>query len=106
MGDSLGTSGIDTPATDGTAYGATTAPAANENGIILPAGTQTGSYIITAPQGNGGTVYLGWDSDVDNNTGLPLLPGRSISVDLDNSRQEIYGYFTNGTDELRYLATN
>lgn len=97
-----------TPATDGRTYGVTTVNGSDtEPEMVMPADVDTGAYIIVGHPDNNGPVYLGWDDDVTVASGLPVLPGSSFAVELDNSEQQIYAKVPSGeVEEIRYMATN
>lgn len=83
------TQGLSQPATDGVEYGQITLD--NSDPVsAFGTGERTTSITIVADPGNGDNIYIGWDSDVDETSGIPLEAGSSFSADLDVAQQEVY----------------
>lgn len=103
------------PATEGVSYGRVTF---NDDvndpdfdpEVVIPVGDLTGSVLVQAPDGdvisNNSDVYLGWDDDVDETSGLVLTPGESLSIDINAAAQNLFAIPEDDTDELRFMTTN
>lgn len=78
--------------------------------VVIPVGDQTGSIIVQSPDGdtisNNSDIYLGWDDEVDETSGLVLTPGESISIDLNAAAQNLFAIPEDDSDELRFMTTN
>lgn len=97
-------SGPAPPATDSAGYDVTSFSAANDPTEIITSGTVTGSVVLRAIPGNGGIVYIGFNSNVTTSNGFPLEAGDSLSLDIDIDKQPLWGTADTGGDEIRWLA--
>lgn len=93
------------PASEGTGYGNTDLETSDAKSVI-PADTESESWVIKAHQDNSGVVYLGWDDDVTTSNGFPLEAGDGLSVDINNSVQAVYGIAAAAGDSVRYMAVD
>jgi len=105
MSGSVGGEGLNQPATSGEGYGQTDV-GSGDAVLAIPAGVESGSYVVRALESNSGPLWFGWDEDVDDSTGFPLYPSNSLSADIDNSSQPLYVYSAAGGDTLAYIASN
>jgi len=106
------TGGVRTPPSKGSAYGRTILA---EQGIaqrVISSEVKTGSVLINSytgdddNEGNEGVIYIGFDEDVDDESGFPLEPGQSIGLDIQNRSQGIWAYAEVPGDQVRFIATN
>lgn len=102
----MGGEGINTPSNEGRAYTSVTLDTAGEPESLLPATTETGSVAIKAWNLTGDAVYIGWDDQVTIATGFPIEDGQSISLELDNSEQQIWAVSEQDGEAVKILATN
>lgn len=98
--------GSEVPASEGAAYGRSELEGSNEPELLLPVGSETTSWILKAESGNNSTIYVGWDEDVDVDTGFPLGPKESLSVDLNNVNQPVWGVSNDSGDAVRFIAVD
>lgn len=91
-------------ATEGTSYGEKLFDGSSDPEIVIPIGDESSSWIIKALSSNTGDVYVGWDDDVDSSNGFPLASGEAVSVDLDNSNQNVWAVSDNSNEGVRFLA--
>lgn len=112
-----GGGGRSQPATEGVEYGRVTFdndvndPAANQDPeTVFNIGEITGAVLVQAPDGNvianTSDIYLGWDDDVDETSGIILTPGDTISFDIDASDQNLFAIPEDDSDELRIMTIN
>lgn len=102
----VSTTGKDAVATDGVDYDVATVGTANDPQEILGFDVSTSTIVLRAPSGNAGPIYIGFDTDVTTSNGFPIPADTGISIDIDNSEQQIFFVSANAGDELRYLAIN
>lgn len=102
----MGGEGLRTPANDGKDYGEYVIPNPPEPDELFQVPVRTGSVSIIAHPNNSGWIYIGWDDEVDSQSGFILTAGMSISVDLDIRSQEIFITGDTSGDSVRYIATN
>lgn len=104
-------SGIRTPPTSGRDYGRIVLQEFTEQNDVTPTeipvpDRSTGSVAIRASEVNDGAVYIGFDDDVDLESGFPLYRRDSIGIELNLRSQSIYVVADNNADEVRYIITN
>lgn len=97
--------GIDQPSTEGTGYDGQQLPQ-DEATRVMPADLESGSYVVMADPGNDESIYLGWDDEVDESSGVPLGPGTGLAIDMDNQTQNLWAYSGTTGDRVAYMATN
>lgn len=95
--------GRDLPATEGTAYGRTELQG-DDVEIVIPVDTESTSWVVRAEPSNNDPVYLGWDEELETSNGMILQAGENISIDMDNSAQELRAVSDTVGDAVRYLA--
>lgn len=100
---SASTQGLSQPATDGVEYGQVSL---NNNSpqSVFGTGERTTSILIVALPANGSQVFVGFDSDVDQNSGIPLEAGDSFGMDLDVAEQEVFVMTNSPTQTVAVMS--
>ena len=91
-------------ATAGVAYGREVIESTSSAERIFDLGLETRSVLIQANPGNSDNIFLGWDGDVDSNSGIILEPGDTITIDIDLNVQNVWAIAASSNDDLRFLA--
>ncbi len=84
-------------------YGRKVVTTAGTSVLIINGTTQTDALIIKALFDNDGDVYVG-DSSVDSTNGFPLSPGESVSITIDNEKDNVYIDSDNNGDGVAYIG--
>lgn len=100
--------GIRTPPSDGVGYDKVVISDTSTPIELVGPAEGAGSVVVRSWQsgGNSGTIYVGWDNQVDSSTGFPLEDGDSITLEISTESQSIWIIGDTQNDEVRYLATN
>ena len=94
------------PALIGTSFraGETACPVANTAVTLLLPSAETLSIVVQADESNTTNVHIG-DHSVHptNNPGFQLAPGSSVSIDVDNSKHQLYINTATADDKANWL---
>ena len=99
------TEGLRVAPSAGAFYGEVILPDENEPTQVSGGDVPTGSLAIRAWD-NVGTVYIGWDSDVDEDNGFPLDEGETLSVDINLDSEDMWILPETAGDSVRIISTN
>jgi len=102
-----GTAGSSTqtrPGTRGEDYGREVFENAGEAERVFAIETETTSVFIQAHPDNNDNIFIGWDDNVDSNTGVILEAGAGLSFPVDVSVQNLWAVAAQANDEIRYIA--
>lgn len=103
---SASTTGQVKPATKGETYGRVVLESTSSAERIFALSTDSLSALIQAHPDNTDNIFIGWDSDVDSDSGIVLEPGSNISIDVDLDEQNMWAIPASADDELRVLVTS
>lgn len=103
-GGSAGSSGQPRPATSGKSYGREVLESAGDAERLFAIGTDSLSILIQANPDNSDNIFIGWDDEVDSNTGIILEPGDVIGMDLDVENQNVWAVSAAANDDLRFMV--
>lgn len=98
------TAGQEPAANEGAGYDREILDVAGSPERITPIGEETSSIAIKAGLSNSGTIYVGWNENVDSGDGFPLDTGEGITLDLDIKEQGVYVVADTANDEVRWIA--
>lgn len=96
--------GKSVPATSGVAYGREVIESTSSAERIFDLGLETSSVLIQANPNNSDNLFIGWDEDVDSDSGVILEPGDTITIDIDLNVQNVWAIAASSNDDLRFLA--
>ena len=77
---------------------------ANDEQRVIDLNDETQVVILVAHPNNSGIIYVGFDDEVTDNTGLPLASGGSTVLPIDASTLGVFALADTIGDELRYAA--
>lgn len=97
--------GLRSPPTAGVFSGEVILPDSNDPTRIPIDEDKTGSVAIRAWD-NQGVVYVGWTSEVDQDSGFPLEDGQTLSLDIDLRGEDVWMVPEVEGDSVRVISTN
>lgn len=71
---------------------------------VVPIGDETASVAIAAHPDNSGIIYVGFDDEMSEDSGFPLVAGTTLSMDIDANQEGIFALADTIGDEVRWIA--